>query len=275
MKNRILILLEQLGLENELFEIKKATLEKVVVNNDNSYQFYIVSSSLLPLKEVRILFSAKKNFPYPCDFMFETISKYSKEDILEYSTFIFEGLLKRYPILKTLDQSKFDFRDNTLKMEVINEIQYNQTKELYKVFDKYFSKFGIHIGFEAYIDKLNDEYQAIQQEMEQANEVVVDSAVFEKKNDAPVEKKEKTFTKFNNKKDYFNMRLNEIDGEVRDISVQGYVFKVYSKKIRTGKTIQSLYITDYTDSIIVKRFENKGGNSLEEMNKIGKGNCWV
>ena len=275
MKNRILILLEQLGLENEVFEIKKATLEKVVVNSDNSYQFYIVSSSLLPLNEVRILFSAKKNFPYPCDFLFETISKYSKEDILDYSSFVFEELIKRYPILKTLDQSKFEFQENVLKIEVINEIQYNQTKELYKVFEKYFSKFGIHIGFEAFIDKQNDEYQQIQQEMDQANEVIVDSAVFDKKNDVVIEKKDKPFQKYNNKKDYFNLRLNEIDGEVRDISVQGYVFKVDSKKIRTGKTIQSLYITDYTDSIIVKRFENKGGNSLEEMNKIGKGNCWV
>ena len=43
--------------------------------------------------------------------------------------------------------------------------------------------------------------------------------------------------------------------------IQGYVFNEDSKKVKTGKTIQSLYVTDYTNSIVVKRFENKGGNS--------------
>ena len=57
--------------------------------------------------------------------------------------------------------------------------------------------------------------------------------------------------------------------------IQGYVFKEESKKVKSGKTIQSLYVTDYTNSIVVKRFENKGGNSVEEMNKVKKGNVWV
>ena len=46
-------------------------------------------------------------------------------------------------------------------------------------------------------------------------------------------------------------------------------------KTRAGKHIQSLWVTDYTDSIIIKRFENNSNNSLEELKVIGKGGVWV
>ena len=47
------------------------------------------------------------------------------------------------------------------------------------------------------------------------------------------------------------------------------------KRQKSNKHIQSLWVTDYTDSIIVKRFENNSNNSLEELKSIGKGNVWV
>ncbi len=272
MDNKIDILLKQLNIIDKVFDLKKAVLEKVVVNNDNSYEFYIYSSSLLYFDEVKLLFDSKGVFPYPCDFIFRNNNVYDEKNVLLYSMFIFDKLKTRFPILDTIDLSKISFKDNTLKIEVINEIQFNQMKELYKIFDKYFSKFGIHIDFLAFIDKENDEYQAIVQEMDQANEVVVDHSVLE--TTKSYKKKEKSFNKYA-KKEYYSLRLKDINSDIKDVSVQGFVFKLDNKKIKTGKIIQSLYITDYTDSIIVKRFENKAGNSLEEMKKIGKGNCWV
>jgi DNA polymerase-3 subunit alpha (Gram-positive type) len=273
MKNKIHILLTQFNIEDQVNQLKEAILEKVVVKTDNSYIFYIHSSSLLPVNEVQLLNASKKVFPYPCDFVFTTNQEYEEKDIIEYSQYIFTNLKQRFPILETIDIHKLKYVDNTLKIEVINEIQLNQIKGLINVFDKYFQHFGIHIHFEPFIDFNNDEYQAIQSEMDKEYEVVVDPSVLEVSK--PVVQKEKTYSKYNNKKEYFNLRLKDINSDIKDVCVQGYVFKLDNKKIRTGKTIQSLYITDYTDSIIVKRFENKGGNSLEEMQKIGKGNCWV
>ena len=49
-----------------------------------------------------------------------------------------------------------------------------------------------------------------------------------------------------------------------NIVITGYVFKTDLIKIKSGKHIQSLWVTDYTDSIIVKRFENNSKNTLEE-----------
>ena len=44
--NQMLILLEQLHIQDELNELKKATIDRVVVNKDNSYVFYISSTRI-------------------------------------------------------------------------------------------------------------------------------------------------------------------------------------------------------------------------------------
>jgi DNA polymerase-3 subunit alpha (Gram-positive type) len=57
--------------------------------------------------------------------------------------------------------------------------------------------------------------------------------------------------------------------------VEGFIFKVDDlRKIKGDKHIQTFYLTDYTNSIRVTRFENKA-NTLDDMNAIKKGNCWV
>lgn len=53
--NKMLILLEQLHLSDDVKELKRANIEKVVVNSDNSYVFYITASHIVPLEEIRIL----------------------------------------------------------------------------------------------------------------------------------------------------------------------------------------------------------------------------
>ena len=66
--NKMLILLEQLHLENDVRQLKNANIDRVVVNADNSYVFYVSASHIVPLEEIRKLFSAKNEFPYPSDF---------------------------------------------------------------------------------------------------------------------------------------------------------------------------------------------------------------
>ena len=90
----------------------------------NSYVFYIVASHIVPLEEIRVLFAAKNEFPYPCDFIFDWMSSYTDQDVKEYALFIFNGLKKRFPQIEFLNQDSLSFEENTLKMEVLNEIQF-------------------------------------------------------------------------------------------------------------------------------------------------------
>jgi len=265
------VLLKQLSIYDKVDELKKATIDKVVVHKDNSYDFYISSLHIVSLEEVKLLLSAKKTFPYPVDFIFDWMTSYTDQDIQDYADFIFNGLKGRFPQLQFIQKENLSFVENTLRIEVLNEIQLNQMKQLYKIFDKYFHKFGIQIGFEAYIDTENETYQSIQEDLDSLNEVHIDVKTFPQE-EKVVEKKSK-FQSY--KKDYFSLTIDEIDENVKEVMIQGYIFNEDSKKVKTGKTIQSLYVTDYTNSIVVKRFENKGANSLEEMNKVKKGGKWV
>ena len=74
--------------------------------------------------------------------------------------FILNGLKGRFPQIDFINEGSLSFEENTLKIEVLNDIQLNQMQQLYKIFDKYFNKFGIQIGFDAYIDQKNETYQS-------------------------------------------------------------------------------------------------------------------
>ena len=269
--NKILILLQQLHIDDQVTVLKNALMDKVVVNQDNSYIFYIRASRIAPIDEIKLLLNARHQFPYPCEFVFDWSDFYLEKDVKEYAVYIFSVIQNRFPQVSFIKEENLAFEEHTLKIAVINEIQLEQIQFLYKIFDKYFSKFGIHIHFHAYINENNQIYQSIQEEMNALNEVKIDSKTFTQ-NEPTVEKKPK-FQSY--KKEYYSLTIDEIDENIKEVMIQGYVFNEDSKKVKTGKTIQSLYVTDYTNSIVVKRFENKGGNSLEEMKKVKKGGVWV
>ena len=99
-----------------------------------------------------------------------------------------------------------------------------------------------------------------------------------------LQKNEKPPVQENNYKNNYRQKGNVIEMKIEEITnqtmennivIKGYVFKTDMVKTRAGKHIQSLWVTDYTDSIIVKRFENNSNNSLEELKVIGKGSVWV
>ncbi|MDD6212226.1 MAG: PolC-type DNA polymerase III [Clostridiales bacterium] len=68
-----------------------------------------------------------------------------------------------------------------------------------------------------------------------------------------------------------NLPIDQIDGEIGEVIIEGDIFKVDTREIRTGNTIIMFAVTDRTDSIMVKIFatpENKG----EIMRLVSVGN---
>ena len=53
--DKMLILLKQLHLQDEMIALKHAYIERVVVHKDNSYTFYIGCAHIVPLNEIRLL----------------------------------------------------------------------------------------------------------------------------------------------------------------------------------------------------------------------------
>ena len=49
-------------------------------------------------------------------------------------------------------------------------------------------------------------------------------------------------------------KLEEIVDEERRVAIEGYVFSAETKELRSGRTLLTFKITDYTSSILVKMF---------------------
>lgn len=68
--------------------------------------------------------------------------------------------------------------------------------------------------------------------------------------------------------------LDKIEQEERSVYVQGYVFDTEVKTFNSGRSLLTLKITDYTSSIIVKRFSRKNGEDTPLFEQFHKG-MWV
>ena len=276
MEDRFLILLKNLKIEQSTDELKNGKIDKVVVAKDNSYIFYLSFEHMLPFSEFQLLITNREHFPYPVSYhLTYQDDNYDQEQLSLYIGYVLEQLKQEYPVCATLTIDSIKV-ENKIKIETCNEIQLEQLKQLNSQITKMFSRIGINKNCEYFIDENNNTFKNIQAEMENPELPVIEK---------PKEVKTKPVSQDNNyyrnnsrqKNNAISLRIEEITNQTMEnnIVITGYVFKTDLIKIKSGKHIQSLWVTDYTDSIIVKRFENNSKNTLEELKLVGKGGIWV
>ena len=57
---------------------------------------------------------------------------------------------------------------------------------------------------------------------------------------------------------------------MKNVMIEGHVFALENRLLRSKKTLQQLYISDYKDAIVAKRFEGKRC-TIDEINALKKG----
>ena len=67
--NKLIILLKQLNIIEDVNVLLHASLKKVIVHHDNHYTFYILSKDLIPFTEYQLLLDHGLDFPYPAEFV--------------------------------------------------------------------------------------------------------------------------------------------------------------------------------------------------------------
>ncbi len=277
MQNRILILLENLNINGKVPIIEQMNLSKVVVKSDDSYVFFMTGSELIPYAEFCLLDSASSSFIYPCRFEIEyTSSLENNMEVIQYVGYVLEKL-KQIGILLAGIQLEHITITDTINIEVCNEIQKQQLTDNKKHILDALNTLGINLDILVYINEDNENFKSILREMEEVKPIEVDMSSITQastNDEKPVYKSNYSYSQKNNS---VTLQLDEITPSTQDrfITVKGYVFKTDMIKTRAGSHIQSLWITDYTNSIIIKRFENKSGNSLEDMSIISKGKVWI
>ncbi|MCZ2258787.1 PolC-type DNA polymerase III [Sporosarcina sp. G11-34] len=69
------------------------------------------------------------------------------------------------------------------------------------------------------------------------------------------------------------MEIRDIQDEERRVTIEGFVFAAEVRELRSGRSILTIKVTDYTDSILVKMF-SRDNEDAELMKTLKKG-AWV
>src|SRR5699024_3703008 len=69
------------------------------------------------------------------------------------------------------------------------------------------------------------------------------------------------------------MDIQQIQDEERSVVIEGYVFDTEIRELRSGRSLLTLKMTDYTDSIVVKMF-SRNDEDAAQMENLKKG-MWV
>lgn len=65
-------------------------------------------------------------------------------------------------------------------------------------------------------------------------------------------------------------KISELEVGMNNVAVEGHIFSIDNRVLKSQKTLQMLYISDYEDAMVAKRFEN-ARCPLEEIEKAKKG----
>src|SRR5699024_7433461 len=69
------------------------------------------------------------------------------------------------------------------------------------------------------------------------------------------------------------IQMEEIQEEERRVTVQGYIFSIDIRELRSGRSLLIINATDYTDSFQIKMF-SKGDEDAQKFEQLKKG-VWV
>ena len=274
--NKLIILLKQLNIIDQVSILMHANLKKVVVHQNNEYSFYIESKDFIPFEEYQLLINSGDQFPYPIEFIFNYPDNFSYEqDWSYYLGYIIEKMKLLSPLFTSLKIEDIEI-NQVIKIGVLNEIQLEQYQQLQNRIKQLFKEIGLNKSFQFYIKEDVAELESLLQEMDSYEPVEIDLADF-KKAEAPKPKFDYKNNYRREKGEATFLKLHEITSQTMEnnCTIQGYVFKTELIKTRAGKHIQTLWITDYTDSIMVKRFENNTNNNIDDIKILDKGKVWI
>ena len=155
--NKLIILLKQLNIIEDVNVLLHASLKKVIVHHDNHYTFYILSKDLIPFTEYQLLLDHGLDFPYLAEFVicYDDFNFESK-DVSLYLGYIIEKLKQISPLFSSLKIEDIEIKQ-TISIGLLNEIQLEQFQQLKSTIKKYFVEIGIEKDFSFYVKQDNDE----------------------------------------------------------------------------------------------------------------------
>ncbi|SDM65187.1 DNA polymerase-3 subunit alpha [Fictibacillus solisalsi] len=282
-KERFLLLLDQIGIPDELRpHLGDGRVQKLAIDKNNrSWHFYFSLPKPMPANvytffQARITQAfehiAKVTFSVQCE------SRECEEELLgEYwsicceqlkgtASSLVSGLMGQVPVVT----------GNKIKVTVRNEAEGLLIKrKLSSTMTEVYRSFGMDsVSLEIEVKHSEEEFQKFVEQKKQEDADKVLAALIEKekadKREAAAVPSEVTI---GYKIPDEPVAIETIQDEERRVTLQGYVFDAETRELRSGRTLLTFKITDYTDSIMVKIF-SRDKEDVPILNAVKKG-IWV
>ncbi|PFO05885.1 PolC-type DNA polymerase III [Bacillus sp. AFS076308] len=291
-KERFKLLLQQLQLLEDavVVHFQNAQIERLLVEkNERKWHFQFLFEKILPFNvylkfttQLERTFSNIAAISYNIQVTNQTVTP---DLLLEYWNYCIQqidGIAP--PLVKLLNEQIPEVSGNKLTVAVRNEAEGLALKRKYgPVIGNIYQGFGfplLAIDTELKSEEKNDEYQQFllakqKEDQERAHMAVVEMQKKEAdKGQAGGEAPSGPLSIGLTIKDDSELRsLIDIVDEERRVVVQGYIFDAEIRELRSGRSLLTFKITDYTSSIIVKMFSrDKEDAALFQLVKKG---LWV
>jgi DNA polymerase III subunit alpha, Gram-positive type len=289
-KERFQVLLQQLELTSDDFVpyFSQAGIQKLVIEKEQKrWHFYFLLPKILPVNLYQLFtqrllhaFGHIANVKHTIQTMDST---FTEADIQQYWPICLEEMQGiSSPLLSLLHEQLPNSKGNKLYVSARNDAEAMALKRRFaSAIAQAYQSFGFpHLQLETEVKQSQSEYEQFlaqkQQEdqeralaaltemtmkKESSSEVVVEASAGPLVIGYPIKDEEEIRT------------LDSIVEEERRVVVQGYVFDAELKELKSGRSLLTLKITDYTNSILVKMF-SRDKEDAALMAKVKKG-MWV
>ena len=293
-RERLMILLQQLQLTDDadVAYFDGATLDKVLVHETSPmWEFHITLKAPLPralyIEFIQKMHTSFESIAQTSVIFTSNVDRVTEKEILDYWPIVLEQIQPEIapPIIQGFQKYPPTVQGNQLKLSVQSAMESQMIQQKYAslIQDAYrycaFPTVQIDIQeVETTVDDQEAERLALF-EKNRLEEEAYAKQIAENRMKAIKEREENGGAEgpfqlgIAVPKDAPTVSLDLIDQEESSLVIQGYVFDVEIRELRSKRSIMTMKITDYTNSIIVKKFSN--GREDEEMMKRAKAGMWV
>jgi DNA polymerase-3 subunit alpha (Gram-positive type) len=209
---------------------------------------------------------------------------FTEEDLQTYWRYVVQQIGLNSPMISEVCNNQMpEFKDGLIFLNVDNEIVKSfMVKQAMGTIEEGYQRVGFSkLMFRINVDesKTQEKIKDLKSQQEKRNQEFA-AAAAKKQAEMQQQQQEAAIPdgpvsiggQLNPKTDLIT--LDQIEQEERSVYVQGYVFDTEVKTFNSGRSLLTLKITDYTSSIIIKRFSRKNGEDTPLFEQFHKG-MWV
>ncbi|EGL83720.1 DNA polymerase III polC-type [Caldalkalibacillus thermarum TA2.A1] len=287
-RERLLILLEQLEIPADIQDtyFKEAYIDKLqLIEREKRWLFHFVLEKPFPPSIYQLFSERLRNtFSHLAEvrfvFRFTTHVKQASLFYDYWPEFLREHRHRLNGIYKRLESFPPELKGNTIVFSVFNEVEkglyQKKVEPLLKEFYQQFMDFNPKAQY--VIEEAEAAYQQFIEAREKEDQARAQQAVQQTEQEKAAETREKQKPAATREIIGYAIKedpvpLKTIHEEEKSVVVQGYVFDLDLRELKSGRTLLTMDITDYTDSITVKVF-SKGKEDIEAFQAVQKG-MWV